>query len=135
MPPKKTKTSDHPKRVRNGNSFATKADITLIRNDMGVLRNDMDQRFGDMREDMDQRFGDMRKEMDQRFGEVRSDMQRLHEESKRHMGVLFEEMAHRLEASLEFATELPPKIEDHEQRISRLEEDVQVIKTAVTARK
>lgn len=87
----------------------------------------IDQRF----EKIDQRFDDMSQEFISLTSYIDKKSEENIEASKREMGVLFEEMIHRLETSLEFANELPPKIENHEARISRIEEEIPILQSAL----
>ena len=87
---------------------ATRADIAELKDMIGDLRRDMDQRF----DQVDQRFGDLRRDMDQRFdqvdrqfGDLRQGQASIREElgtmmSKKDLAVL------RAELKAEVATEV-----------------------------
>lgn len=91
----------------------------------------IDQRFVGI----DQRFVGIDQEFKsiaQQFAEVHRKIDETAKELQRHMGVLFEEMINRLETSLEFAGILPPKIEDHEKRVTKVEEEIPVLRFALS---
>ena len=79
----------------------------------------------------DQRFDQMDRKIDDRIGSLRTETQEGFRDLKRFMGITSEDLVHRLQTSLEFATTLPPKIDDHEERISKIEGEIPVIKAAV----
>ncbi len=87
----------------------------------------IDERFGRI----DERFDGMTGEFVKLTSYIDQKAKETLETSERHMGVLFEEMIHRLETSLEFATILPPKIENHEERLLKVEEEIPALRLAV----
>lgn len=91
----------------------------------------IDRRF----EKIDRRFDDMSREFVSLATYIDKKTTETIEASKRETGVLFEEMIHRLEASLEFATGLPPKMENHEERLSKIEEQIPILQSAIAGRK
>jgi len=119
MPPSKQR-SGAAKGNSNGSDRATKSDLKDLK---GAFKMDL----ADFRSDFSKRS----EQIDRRFGQMQTEMRTLHEESKRFMGALYEQARHDLQASLEFATDLPLKIDDHERRIKHFEEEVPVIKAAV----
>ena len=97
---------------------ATRADIAELKDMIGDLRRDMDQRF----DQVDQRFGDLSRDMDQRFdqvdrqfGDLRQGQASIREElgtmmSKKDLAVL------RAELKAEVATEVGNVIEFERER-------------------
>ena len=133
MPPSKPR-SRTTKENSNGSQAATKGGLKKLRDEFKMGLADLRSDFSKQLEKIDRRFDDVSQEFVSLTTYIDKKSAETIEASKREMGVLFEELIHRLEVSLEFATALPPKIENHEERILKIEEEIPILQSVIAGR-
>ena len=74
-------------------------------------------------------------DIDRRFDEVKELVEGRFGEAKRHMGVLHEALSHKMDLVIEVVSPLTERVTRHEDRLTALEADVDLVKSVLRARR
>ncbi len=73
--------------------------------------------------------------LEERFEEAKRDADERTEEVKRHAGVLHEDLVHKMDLLIEAVSPVTERVTRHEDRLSALEADVDLLKTLARSRR